>query len=297
MVLIVGPTAVGKTDLCIDLSQKFKADIFSCDSRQFYREMSIGTAKPSKEELAAATHHFINNRSISEDYSVADYEKEVLIELDEYYKSNDIAILTGGSGLFAKAITHGFDEIPDIPKEIRQELIELQQSKGLSVLVEKLEKVDPHYAQTADLHNAQRIIRALEVAIYTGKAFSEWHKSKENERPFSFIKIALERPREELYSRINKRVDLMLEAGLIEEVKSLEKYRDKNALQTVGYKEVFQFLDGKLSYPEMTELIKRNTRRYAKRQLTWFRNQDNFTWIQATNFKQIEEEIKKSLKK
>lgn len=292
----MGPTAVGKTDLCLDLAKKLDAEIFSCDSRQFYKEISIGTAKPTDEELAEVPHHFINNLHIDQNYTVSDFEKEAINSLEVYFKNKDIAIMTGGSGLFAKAITHGFDSIPDVPASFREKLKHKLETEGLENLIENLKTLDPVYCQNADLSNAQRVIRALEVSEFTGKPFSSWQVQKTQTRSFKIIKIALDRPREELYKRINLRVDIMLEAGLLDEVESVMEFRDKNALQTVGYKEVFDFLDGNIDQETMIELIKRNTRRYAKRQMTWFRNQDTFKWFspndQSSIFEYISEEIK-----
>ncbi|MGR3810431.1 tRNA (adenosine(37)-N6)-dimethylallyltransferase MiaA [Jiulongibacter sp. NS-SX5] len=297
VVIIAGPTAVGKTDLCIRLAQKFNAEIFSFDSRQFYRELNIGTAKPTPDELAAVKHHFINNKSIEDDYTVSDFEKEILDKLEAYFERKDLAILTGGSGLFAKAITHGFDPIPEIDSSIRNQIEENLETHGLTFLVNQLKDLDPEYCSTADLSNTQRVVRALEVSLSTGKPFSEWHSQQAKERPFEMLKIGLERPREELYQRINKRVDLMMEQGLLNEVKSVSAFRSKNALQTVGYKELFLSLDGDINLEEAIELLKRNTRRYAKRQLTWFRNQDKYSWHNPLNDNKIEIEIKNFLKK
>jgi tRNA dimethylallyltransferase len=285
---VVGPTAVGKTDLCTKLAQKYHADIFSCDSRQFYKELSIGTAKPTLQELSEAKHHFINTLSVEDDYSVADYEKEAIEALDTYFMEKDVAIMTGGSGLFAKAITHGFDAIPDVPATLRDEINQRIENGYFDELVTELKELDPNYCQKADLSNKQRVSRALEVTLHTGKPFSEWLKDEPKTRNFKIIKIGLERPREELYERINLRVDLMLAAGLIEEVKNVMEFQSKNALQTVGYKEVFDFLNDETDYDTMVELIKRNSRRYAKRQLTWFKNKDSFKWFSPENTSLIE---------
>ena len=284
---MVGPTAVGKTQLCIDLAKNYAADIFSCDSRQFYKELSIGTAKPTEEELSQAKHHFINTLSIQEYYSVADYEKDALKALDEYFKTHDIAIMTGGSGLFVKAITHGFDDIPNVPLELRNRLNSRIENGEYEDLVEELKTIDPVYSASADLSNKQRVTRALEVSIHTGKPFSYWLKNEAKDRPFRLIKIGLERPREELYERINKRVDQMLAEGLIQEVEAVKSFRKANALQTVGYKEVLAFFDKEIDKNTMVELIKRNTRRYAKRQLTWFKNKDTFQWFYPNSFNDI----------
>lgn len=279
LVLIVGPTAVGKTELCIELAKALDTHIFSCDSRQFYREMSIGTAKPTTEELAQIPHHFIDNLSIEKPYTVADFEKEFMAEMVSFFSQKNTAILTGGSGLFVRAITHGFDAIPDIPEVVRQDIEKQIELDGFDTIVQELKRADPVYCISADMANKQRVIRALQVFRFTQIPISEWKKREIQTRPFHILKIALERPREELYDRINKRVDLMMEQGLLEEVKKLEKYKNVNALNTVGYKELFAYLDNHLTKAEAVELIKRNTRRYAKRQLTWFKNQDEFEWF------------------
>jgi tRNA dimethylallyltransferase len=291
LVLVVGPTAVGKTNLCINLAQKYDAEIFSCDSRQFYKELSIGTAKPSKNELSKVKHHFINNLSIQNGYSVADYEKQVIDALGVYFQEKNVAIMTGGSGLFVKAITHGFDAIPDVPTSLREELNKRIENGRFDELVKELKELDPLYCQNADLSNKQRVSRALEVALHTGKPFSEWLKDEPKKRSFKIIKIGLERPREELYKRINFRVDLMLAEGLIDEVKHVIDFKTANALQTVGYKEVFDYLNEETDYKTMVELIKRNTRRYAKRQLTWFKNKDHFQWFLPENIPLIDSYI------
>ncbi len=279
LILVAGPTAVGKTAFCIQLASCMQAEIFSCDSRQFYRELSIGTAKPTPEELSLVKHHFINSLSIGEDYSAGDYEREITEALEIYFQTHDTAILTGGSGLFMKAVTHGLDDMPGVPQELRDQLMKEVETIGLHNLTEQLRQLDPEYASKADLNNTQRVVRALEVCLHTGKPFSLWHNKPSKKPAYELIKIGLDLPREILYDRINQRVDEMVQSGLIDEVKNLVPYRNKNALKTVGYKEVFDYLDGQVDLTEMTELIKRNTRRYAKRQLTWFRNQDDFTWF------------------
>ena len=296
LILIVGPTAVGKTSLCIDLAKKLGTEIFSCDSRQFYREISIGTAKPTSKELGEVQHHFINNLSIEENYTVSDFEQDALAKLETYFEHHDTAIMTGGSGLFVRAITHGFDDIPDTPKDIRDTLKHRIEEGEFEGLVDELKNLDPSYAFSSDLSNKQRVTRALEVCLNTKIPYSDWLKNSKKERPFNIIKIGLERPREELYDRINLRVGLMLKAGLLDEVKSVEKYRNKNALQTVGYKEVFKHFNDELNYENMVELIKRNSRRYAKRQLTWFKNKDKFSWFDPTEKKAIVRQIEKELK-
>lgn len=287
MVFIVGPTAVGKTEICLQIAEKLDAEIFSCDSRQFYKELQIGTAKPTTEELAKVPHHFINNLSIDSDYTASDFEEEALEKLRCYFEKKEIAIMTGGSGLFVRAITDGFDAIPDIPNTIRQTLKERIENGEFATMVEELKVLDPEYCKTADLANKQRLTRALAVCLHTKKSYSFWLKKSRKERPFNIIKIGLERSRAELYERINSRADAMLKEGFVDEVKSLVSYRKKNALQTVGYKEIFSFFDGKIDYETMVNLIKQNTRRYAKRQITWFRNKDTFQWFHPNDLEVI----------
>ncbi len=277
---MVGPTAIGKTDLAIRLAQHFKTEIISADSRQFFKEMSIGTAKPSAAELESAKHHFINSHSILDAFSVGDFEKEGLKKLTAIFAKEQMAILVGGSGLYINAITQGFDNLPKAPPELRDELNELLSSKGIEALQQQLKALDPDYFAEVDTNNPQRLIRALEVCISTGKPFSSFRTSTTQNRPFKIIKIGLNIDRELLYQRINQRVDLMMEQGLLDEVKRLLPYRDLNALQTVGYHELFTYLDGKCSLEEALEKIKQNTRRFAKRQLTWFRKDTDITWFE-----------------
>ncbi len=295
LVVIVGPTAVGKTELCIRLAKRFDTEILSGDSRQFYREMNIGTAKPPSEEMQGVVHHFINNRSITENYTVADYEKEVIDTLDKLFHTKKIAILTGGSGLFIKAVCEGLDEMPETEPEIREKLqIELE-SKGLPYLFEQLQKLDPDYAIKVDSQNPQRVMRALEVCLSTGLPYSSFRTGIKAVRPFRILKIGLNRERQELYNRIDQRMDMMLKNGLIEEAKALLAFKDHNALQTVGYQEVFEWLDEKYDFEEMTRLLKRNSRRYAKRQLTWFNRDTDIEWFHPDNFEGIVNTIQSAL--
>ncbi|HEY1055173.1 MAG TPA: tRNA (adenosine(37)-N6)-dimethylallyltransferase MiaA, partial [Emticicia sp.] len=292
-----GPTAVGKTDLAIKLAHQLDTEIISADSRQFYKELSIGTAKPTKEEMDGVVHHFIDSHSIDTYYSAGDFERDVIRILEEdIFKRKDVVIMTGGSGLFVKAITDGLDDMPEAPLALRENLMQRLETEGVAILAEELKKLDPEYAATADLQNSQRVVRALEVCLSTGKPFSEFHKKTKVKRSFEFIKIGIERPREELYDRINRRMDMMLANGLMDEVKGLTNYKNHNALQTVGYKEVFEFLDGVYDYPMMVELLKRNSRRYAKRQMTWFKNQDNFQWFNAEDSKGVYAYIQSEIK-
>lgn len=281
LIVIAGPTAIGKTAMAIQLAQHYNTVILSADSRQFYREMSIGTAKPSPVELAAAQHYFIDSHSVTEPFSVGDFESQGLELLNHLFKTLDTVILVGGSGLYIKAITEGFDNIPTADEGIREKLNQEFEEKGIVYLQEKLKTADPVYYNQVDINNPQRVIRALEVFESTGQPFSSFRKAETNTRPFNIIKIALDMPREQLYDRINQRVDLMMEDGLLEEVKSLAPYRQLNALNTVGYSEIFDYLDGKITLEKAVDLIKQNTRRFAKRQLTWFRKDKDFHWFEA----------------
>lgn len=281
LIVIIGPTASGKTALSIALAQHFDAEIISCDSRQFYKEMNIGTAKPDAAERAAAPHHFVDCRSISEDYSVGDYERDVMAFLEDYYKRKNTAILVGGSGLYVHAVCNGVDVFPEVDKSFREKLLQELEAFGIEPLQKELEISDPVYYAKVDLANPHRLVRALEICRSTGKPFSDFHVQNTIERPFKIIKIGIEWEREILYDRINKRVDLMLEAGLLEEAKKLYPQRHLNALQTVGYQEFFDYFENKITLPEAIELVKRNTRRYAKRQMTWFRKEKDLYWIKA----------------
>lgn len=279
LILVVGPTAVGKTDLCINLAKKFDTEILSSDSRQFYREMEIGTAKPTQKELKLVPHHFVNSLSIHEDYDVKMFEKDAITLLEQLFKEKKSVIMTGGSGLFADAVTKGLDDMPEVHKEVRQRVIFDYQEKGLSYLQREVEKLDPEYYAVVDQKNPQRLMRALEVCLGTGKPFSSFRKRKETIRPFQILKIGLDRDREEIYDRIDRRMDQMLESGLIEEAEQLFPFRHLNALQTVGYQELFGYLEGKYDKEEAIRLLKRNSRRYAKRQLTWFRKDSEIRWF------------------
>ena len=281
LIVVAGPTAVGKTVAAIKLAQQFNTVVVSADSRQFFREMSIGTAKPDESELVAAKHYFINSHSISESFSVGDFEKQGLALLDELFKVHDKVILAGGSGLYIKAICEGFDDLPVADISVREKLNQQLEREGITTLQKQLQQVDPDYYTQVDLNNPQRIIRALEVFETSGKPFSSYRNATVNKRPFNIIKLALDMPREKLYERINLRVDLMVKQGLIQEVKSLLPYRELNALNTVGYSELFDYFDGKTSLDEALLLIKQNTRRFAKRQLTWFRKDKDFVWFDA----------------
>ena len=287
LIIIAGPTAVGKTDLCVKLAKLLDTEAVSADSRQFYRELAIGTAKPTTKEMNGVKHHFINSHSIQNYYSVGDFERDCLAVLEEIFQRKDVAILTGGSGMFIKMITDGIDEMPEADLVLRQNLAQRLDNEGLDVLVYELKNLDPIYYQQVDIQNTQRVLRALEVCISTGKPFSSFRKNQKAKRPFLIIKIALERPRKELYARIDKRMEMMLANGLEAEAKSVINFREHYALKTVGYREIYEHLDGEYDREEMVRLLKRNSRRYAKRQITWFKNQDEFHWFYAKNEAEI----------
>lgn len=251
----------------------------SADSRQFYRELSIGTAKPSSTEMDGVRHHFIDSHSITDPVNAGRYERECLALLDELFLKKDVVILSGGTGMYINAVCFGLDDMPAIEPALRQQLLDRLQQEGLESLQEELRQLDPIYAQSADLQNPIRVTRALEVCLTTGQPYSSFRRQQTVERPFRSVLVSLERPRDELYARIEARMDAMLAAGLVDEVRSLLPYRHLPPLQTVGYQEVFPYLDGTYTYDEMVRLLKRNSRRYAKRQLTWFRNQGNYRWF------------------
>jgi len=287
LIAIVGPTAVGKTAMAISLAQYFKTEIISADSRQFYREMSIGTAKPEAAELAAVPHHFINSHHITQDYSAGDFEREALAKLDELFRQHDVVVMVGGSGLFVRALCEGLDDLPKAGAEVRERLNSELADLGLEVMKERLKIIDPAYFEVADVDNPQRVVRALEVFEATGTPMSMFHKKEVEKRPFDILTIGLNMDRTALYGRINSRVDHMMEAGLLAEVESLLPYKMKPALLTVGYAELFDFLDGKQSLSEAVDKIKQNSRRYAKRQITWFKKYGNTHWFQPAETVEI----------
>ena len=287
LISIVGPTAIGKTILAIEIAKHYNTEIISCDSRQFFKEMKTGTAVPSDDELAQVKHHFIQNISIHEKYSVGDFERDGLTFLDNYFETNDICIMVGGSGLYEKAITVGFDEFPNIDPKVREQLnLELEEF-GIEKLQEELKRVDPKYYDEVDIFNKQRVIRALEIYRGSGQPFSHFRNQDLNKRPFNIIKIGLELPREDMYDRINRRVDIMLNEGLLEEAQQLYPFKELNALQTVGYRELFDYFDDKVDYNFAIEEIKKNTRRFAKRQMTWFKKDQEVNWFSPFNQEEI----------
>lgn len=295
LITIVGPTAVGKTALSIAFAKAYQTEIISCDSRQFYKEMSIGTAVPSTEELAAAKHHFIQNISILQPYSVGDFERDVLPLIHDLFQKNEVVIMVGGSALYEKAVTHGLDDFPEVPESVNQKLEEELDAKGLAALVAELKEVDPDYYESVDQANPRRILRALGIYRSSGKAFSSFRTSSSKVREFEVIKVGLEAPREELYERINSRVDAMLNAGLLHEAKSLFEERHLPALKTVGYQELFPHFNGEYDLEEAIRLIKRNSRRFAKRQMTWYRKDPTVHWFSyKTSHTEIVRQVQES---
>jgi tRNA dimethylallyltransferase len=294
LITIIGPTAIGKTSLSIALAQHFDCDIVSCDSRQFFKEMKIGTAVPSEEELASATHHFIQNKSIFDNYSVGDFEKEAIAKLDELFLKNNIQIMVGGSGLYVDAVLKGFDDFPDINEEIRNNINADFEKFGIDYLQQKLKELDNDYFQKLTienpqtLQNPQRMKRFVEVCLGTGKPYSSFIGQKKNNRNFTPIIIGLEAERETMYNRINQRVDIMMNEGLLKEAENLSPNKSLNALQTVGYRELFDYFEGKTTLEFAVEQIKMNTRRFAKRQITWFKRTENVVWFNyLTDIKEI----------
>ena len=280
LVIVLGPTAVGKTDYSIGLAREYGSPVISCDSRQIYREMKIGTAPPSAEQLAAVPHCFIGTRSVTEPYTAGKYELDALALLDELFRDHGTLVMCGGSGLYIDALCNGLDAFPDVDPQIRENLMTRLENEGLEALRFELRRLDPQTYESIDPANRQRVVRALEVCIGTGRPFSSYKTAAARERPFSIRKIGLTRERGELYDRINRRVDLMMEAGLEEEARSLLPYRDFPALNTVGYRELFDCFDGKYPLEEAVRLIKRNTRHYAKKQLTYWGRDDSIEWMQ-----------------
>ena len=303
LITIIGPTAIGKTSLSIALAQQFQCEIISCDSRQFFKEMRIGTAVPSDQELAAAPHHFIQNKSIFENYSVGDFEKEAIDQLNELYQTNDFAILVGGSGLYVDAILKGFDSFPDIEASVREKVNAKYEQLGISYLQDQLAFLDSTCFQKISLENPQtlqnpqRMMRFVEVCIGTGKPYSSFLNQAKNNRDFTPIIIGLEAERSVMYDRINQRVDIMINEGLLAEAEQLYPHKELNALQTVGYRELFRYFDGDDSLEFAIEEIKKNTRRFSKRQLTWFKRTENAQWFDyLTDRNEIIQQIKTSLK-
>lgn len=295
LIVIVGPTAVGKTDLCLTIARNLNTEIISADSRQIYREMKIGTAVPGEKAIQQVKHHFLGIKSIHEYYTAGMFELEVLDLLKDRFKEKDHMIMTGGSGLYINAVCNGIDALPKADTEIRHKLLRQYEEEGLKGIRNQLKMLDPDSYQTIDLKNPKRILKALEVTLTTGKPYSSFLTRQNKTRPFHILKIGLKRERNELYDRINKRVDQMIEEGLIEEARDLYPHKHLNPLNTVGYKELFDYFGGKISLEEAIRLIKRNSRRYAKRQLTWFARDKEIEWFHPENKDQIMHYIQKEL--
>jgi tRNA dimethylallyltransferase len=280
-IVIVGPTAVGKTNLSLELARQFSTSIISADSRQCFKELNIGVAKPSPAELAEVKHFFINSHHINEEVNAALFEKLAIAWCNQIFEQKDIAIIVGGTGLYVKAFIEGLDEMPPSSSQTRNQILAAYNAHGIQWLQQKLKESDPAFFESGEIHNPQRMLRALEVVLTSGRSILSFQSNKKRERPFNILKIGLDLPRPVLYQRINSRVDEMLASGLVEEARSLIPYRHLNSLQTVGYRELFEQLDGKLPMEKCIELIKQNSRHYAKRQLTWFRKDDTIHWFDA----------------
>jgi len=287
VVIICGPTAVGKTTVAISIAKHFHSEIISADSRQCFKELKVGVARPSDEELKEIPHHFIACYSIKENINAVFFEKFALQKAEELFKTHDIIFMVGGTGLYIKAFCEGLDEIPPIDEAIRKDIIKNYELNGLTWLQEQVRLKDPEFYKVGEIQNPQRSMRALEVVESTGHSILSFRKNRKMERPFNIVKIGLELPKEELHVNINSRVDKMLQEGLIDEVSSLKGYRDINALQTVGYSEIFEHLDGKMSLITAIEEIKKNTRQYAKRQMTWFKKDKEINWVNAKQTDEI----------
>ncbi|MDG4946177.1 tRNA (adenosine(37)-N6)-dimethylallyltransferase MiaA [Weeksellaceae bacterium KMM 9713] len=295
LIVIVGPTAIGKTSMAIEVAKHCNTEILSSDSRQFYKEMRIGTAVPSQEELSAVKHHFIQHLSVHQAYSVGDFERDAIAFIDDYFKTHNTLVMVGGSGLYEKAVTQGLDEFPEVDPEIRKQLNDELDLKGLTELQEELKAADPSYYEEIDLENPHRVIRALEIIRGTGKPFSSFLSKNSKKRNFETIKIGLILERSEIYDRINRRVDLMMEEGLLEEVESLYALKQLNALNTVGYSELFNYLDEVWDLEFAVSEIKKNTRRFAKRQLTWYRKDEQLTWFNPKEKQEVIEFIENQI--
>lgn len=287
LLVICGPTAIGKTALAVRLAQHYSTEVLSSDSRQFYQEMAIGTAKPTIDEMQGIPHHFVDFLSIHQDYNAGAFERDALKLLDKLFQQHKVVVMAGGSGLYVQAVCEGFDDVPAKDENIRAELMKKLEQEGIEALQAQLKASDPSYFEVVDIHNPHRIIRGLEVNLVTGKSFLEFRKKAALKRPFNVIKVGLEMERETLYERINKRVELMMEAGQLEEARGLYEHRHLNALQTVGYRELFEHFDGDRTLENAVAMIQQNTRRFAKRQLTWLRKDEELQWYRPADFDRI----------
>ncbi len=291
LIVIEGPTAVGKTEYSLRVAEELHTEIISCDSRQMYREMKIGTAAPSADDLSRVPHHFIGNLSIHDYYSCGKFEIDALKKIEQLFQTHDFVVMTGGSMLYIDAVCMGIDEVPNIDEDLRSSLWKRFENEGLDTLCDELKRLDPEYAQIVDLKNGKRIIHALEICLQTGKTYTEIRKNEKKPRPFDIEKIGIFRPRKELNERINDRVNIMMEQGLLEEAKNLYPFKSLNSLNTVGYRELFDYMDGVYSLEEAVEKIKTNTRRYAKKQMTWFKKDEEIVWIAPGTFQPIQGEV------
>lgn len=289
LIVIVGPTGSGKSDLAIEIAERYDAPIISTDSRQFYRGIPIGTAQPDEEQLRRVEHHFIASHDLEQEFNCGAYEAEALAKLEELYLKHDVVVAVGGSGLYIKALCEGMDALPEAEPELRESLVKRLQAEGLEALCEELRQRDPAYYEEVDRNNPARVLRALEVCISTGLPYSTMRTGVKHQRPFEIIKLGIDMEREILYDRINRRVDIMMQMGLEQEARAVYHLRRLNSLQTVGYREMFDYFDGTISRDEAVELIKRNSRRYAKRQMTWFRRDEEIKWVDTANKQIIEE--------
>lgn len=295
LIVLIGPTGVGKTDLSIKIAEKYGSPIISADSRQLYSDLKIGTAAPTEEYLKRVKHYFIGTLKLTDYYSAAQYESEVISLLEELFKSNNTILLTGGSMMYIDAICKGIDDIPTVDSETRQMMMEKYEKEGLDRLCAELKLLDPEYYSTVDLKNPKRVIHALEICYMTGKTYTSFRTGNKKQRPFDIIKIGLCRDREELYERINKRVDIMIKEGLVDEVKSVYEYRNLNSLNTVGYKEIIQYLEGNCTLEFAIEKIKQNSRIYSRKQMTWFKRDNDITWFHPDKEEKIMEFIESKL--
>lgn len=288
LLVIIGPTGVGKTDVCMALARHFNIPVINADSRQMFAQLPIGTAAPTAEQQKAIRHYFVGNLPLDAYYSAAMYENDVMSLLDSYYKEgNTVALMSGGSMMYLDAVCHGIDDIPTVDAETRRHVMDMYNEKGLEPMLEKLEKLDPQYFATVDRQNPKRVIHALEICLMTGCTYTSFRKNERKQRPFRIVKIGLIRPREELYDRINRRVLAMQRQGLEEEARKVYPYRHLNALNTVGYKEMFEYFDGKMSLDEAIERIQGNTRKYCRKQLTWFKRDESIRWFNPDNIEEI----------
>ena len=287
LIVITGPTAVGKSQLCLDIARHFDIPIINADSRQIYKELSIGTAKPSAEDQQAVKHYFVSTMSLQDYYSASLFESQVTDLLDTLFKTSDYALMAGGSMMYIDAVCDGIDDIPTIDDETRATMKQRLKDEGLQKLCEELQRLDPEYYEIVDRQNPKRVVHALEICTMTGQTYTSFRKREKKDRPFHIVKIGLNRDREELYNRINARVDEMMQKGLLEEAEALYPMRESNALNTVGYKELFEYLNGRWPLEEAVERIKGNTRRYARKQLTWYKKDPQIHWFHPDQKKEI----------